>query len=259
MKLIYHEIGKDKMFKTWHAQDGYMLLLVYSDGGGIVSDASVCEMRRGTLALVAPHKYHYTMPSEPELYDRSKLFLSKEEAGSLFVTLGYSSMLDGSLVCAYLPEDVLSRVELSLSELNAAEPKKVPARLAVATAELLISLDAYAISKESGVSDSITRAVKYINENIFSDIGIDEIAAYISISKYHFCRCFKAAMGITVMEYILKTRIMLAKRMLEEGELSVSEISSRCAFSSVSYFCRVFKLETGLSPREYRRSVRPQL
>lgn len=259
MELIYHEIGKDKMFKTWHSQQRYMLLLVYTDGGGIVSDASVCEMRRGTLALVAPHKYHYTMPSEPEIYERSKLFLSEDEARSLFVMLGYSSMLDGALVCAYLPEEALARVELALRELKTAEPKKVPARLAVATAELLISLDTYAISKESGVSDSITRAVKYINDKIFSDIGIDEIAAFVSISKYHFCRCFKAAMGITVMEYILKTRIMLAKRMLEEGELSVTEISYKCAFSGVSYFCRAFKIETGLSPREYRRSVRPQL
>jgi AraC-like DNA-binding protein len=57
------------------------------------------------------------------------------------------------------------------------------------------------------------------------------------------------------MNYILKTRIILAQDMLSKEKLSVAEISERCGFSSISYFCRVFKNETGKTPLEYRRHL----
>lgn len=55
------------------------------------------------------------------------------------------------------------------------------------------------------------------------------------------------------MRYILKTRIVLAQTMLRKDNLTVSEVSSRCGFSSVSYFCRVFKEEIGVSPLKYKK------
>ena len=61
-------------------------------------------------------------------------------------------------------------------------------------------------------------------------------------------------MGMTVMDYVLKTRIVLAKNMLEKENVSISEVSGRCGFSSESYFCRVFKESVGVSPLKYRKS-----
>ena len=58
---------------------------------------------------------------------------------------------------------------------------------------------------------------------------------------------------MTVMEYVLKTRIVMASEMLKKERCSVTEVSSRCGFSSVSYFSRVFKREVGISPLEYRK------
>ena len=73
------------------------------------------------------------------------------------------------------------------------------------------------------------------------------------MSKYHFCRVFKNNTGQTVMSYILKTRIVLARTMLKKENLTVSEVSRLCGFSSVSYFCRVFKEKTGVSPLKYKK------
>ena len=61
---------------------------------------------------------------------------------------------------------------------------------------------------------------------------------------------------MTVMEYILKTRIVLAKGLLISEKIPVSEVSSRCGFSSVSYFCRVFKEETGSNFIDFVNDVR---
>ena len=56
-----------------------------------------------------------------------------------------------------------------------------------------------------------------------------------------------------VMEYILKTRIVLAKNDLRKTVLPVAQIGDSAGFSSPAYFCRVFKQETGLTPLQYRR------
>jgi AraC-like DNA-binding protein len=55
------------------------------------------------------------------------------------------------------------------------------------------------------------------------------------------------------MDYILKTRIAMAKELLCEADMSVTEISESCGFSSISYFSRTFKNETGMSPLKYKK------
>jgi AraC family transcriptional regulator len=113
-----------------------------------------------------------------------------------------------------------------------------------------------ASEKTSHQFDNIQTAVEYINRHITEDISIDEISSACYLSKYHFCRIFKQKTGITVMEYILKTRIMMAKELLCGPKLSVTEISEACGFSSISYFSRAFKNETGLSPLQYKQTHR---
>jgi AraC-like DNA-binding protein len=97
----------------------------------------------------------------------------------------------------------------------------------------------------------------YINRNILSDITIDEICSAVHMSKYYFCRKFKESMGMTVMDYVLQTRIVLAKSILAKESMSITNVSEHCCFSSVSYFCRVFKEHTGKTPLEYRKQRRP--
>lgn len=85
------------------------------------------------------------------------------------------------------------------------------------------------------------------------NLTIDEICKKAHLSKFHFCRLFKNTTGRTVMEYVLETRIVMAKNMLLNEKLSVTEISNRCGFSSISYFSRVFKEKTGVTPLDYKK------
>lgn len=256
----YHALGKDALFKTWHASEQVLLIYMHSDGGSIVCSENIYPIRRGVLCLIDANKYHYTMPDNPERYDRTKLFLSPESFHSI-VKIGAleQKFQDTSLVYAQLDDSAQEKANRILEELcKEAESSSVSDALLVsAWLRLLILLDRYALENTASASGFLSHAMDYINRNILSDITIDNICAAVHMSKYYFCRKFKDSMGVTVMEYILKTRLVLAKNMLLQESASVTEISERCCFSSISYFCRVFKEDTGMSPTAYRRKLRP--
>ena len=260
MRYIHKQKGADEMYKTWHSLNEYMFIYMYSDGGNIVSGEKMYGIKRGAIAMVAPGKYHYTMPSVPEKYERSKLFLTKDEANRFFSLFDFFEFSEGALIYAALPEYEIVGAERVFDSLNdITDAKKYESAVLVSSlCSLTMLLDKYASDKEQGQSDGISLAVKHINENIKRSIGIDEIALVAKMSKYHFCRTFKKTTGLTVMEYIFKTRVMLAKNMLILSDKSVLEISEECAFSGVSYFCRVFKEETGMSPLKYRKKNKKQ-
>ena len=59
-----------------------------------------------------------------------------------------------------------------------------------------------------------------------------------------------------MIDYFSKLKIDAARRMIREGQLNITQISSQLGFSSVHYFSRRFKALTGMTPSEYARSVK---
>ena len=68
-------------------------------------------------------------------------------------------------------------------------------------------------------------------------------------------RCNKVLNGVSVWDYITEQRINLAQYQLETTEKSVTQVSEACGFNSIANFNRAFKKLTGMTPREYRRSI----
>lgn len=257
MEINIHEVGRDAHFKLWHALslDENMIIYFHSGGGSIVCGESVYPIKPGALCFIGAGKYHYTMPDDPALYDRSKIFFSTKLLRGVIALAsdgkGLSEFAYDSLVYAEIPEAFQNSVTGIFCEAY----RERSGAMDVATVSHLIHLiQKYSINSIASASGALGEALDFINKNIFKPITIDEICREAHISKYYFCRRFKDSLGMTVMDYILKTRIVLAKQMLEKESLSISEISDRCGFSSVSYFCRVFKESTGVSPLKYRKS-----
>lgn len=72
-------------------------------------------------------------------------------------------------------------------------------------------------------------------------------------------RRFRAATGASLIAYVQNLRVENAKRLLEAGELPVDEISAATGYEDASFFRRLFKRRTGLTPSEYRKLFRPIL
>lgn len=260
MKIISHERGKDEHFKLWHAlpDEENMIIYMYSDGGSIVCRERVYPIKRGALCFIGAGKYHYTMPSDPSQYDRTKIFFPSELLRGIVSLISdgrdFSGFTWDSIVYAEINEDKQKYVDEIFNTLrDAIDTPHSKVSEVSSLIKLLELLENHSIDSASSVSGSLGGAIDYINKNIFREISIDEICSAVHISKYHFCRLFKKNMGMTVMDYILKTRIVLAKNMLKKENTSITEVSERCGFSSVSYFCRVFKESIGKTPLRYRK------
>lgn len=112
----------------------------------------------------------------------------------------------------------------------------------------------------SGVSKKIDR--KFINEftaiienNISNEnFAVEDICREIGISRVQLYRKVKALLGYNVNDYILTIRMQKAKHLLQNENLSISEISFKIGFASQAYFSTVFKSKFNMTPSEYRES-----
>lgn len=255
-KIIYHEKGKDSLFKTWHATDAVTIIFVHSGSGSIVCSEKSYPFKSGTLCLIGHGKYHYTMPDDPSVYDRSKIFIPRdifEKITAFFPKNKLNNMQDKSFVYSPVPSLILPDVENIFKKIFDIDKNYEDFMFTAAAIELLILLDKFSTDDIILSHGIMNKAIEYINQNIFKEITIDEICNFLHISKYYFCRQFKKNTGMTVMNYILKTRITLAKDMLLNHNLSITDVSMKCGFSSVSYFCRVFKADTGITPLKFKK------
>jgi AraC family transcriptional regulator len=96
-------------------------------------------------------------------------------------------------------------------------------------------------------------AIEFINDNLGRNISLEEIAANVEMSTFHFARMFKHSMGLAPHQYVLEQRIDRAKTLLSETALSLTEIAYRLGFASQSHFTAVFRRLTSTTPESYRK------
>ena len=84
------------------------------------------------------------------------------------------------------------------------------------------------------------------------DLGLNEIAASVNVSPTHLSAAFKETTGSNIVDLIGSTRIMAAKELLMNTELSIREISEKTGFSNQYYFSACFKKITGMAPTGFR-------
>lgn len=104
----------------------------------------------------------------------------------------------------------------------------------------------------------VATAIAYMRENYAGLYGVEELSESLGVSKSHFVRVFKAAMGIPPGQYLTNVRIDAAKQLLCHREYPLEVVASLCGFSGANYLCRVFKKATGKSPTAWRTSAIPQ-
>lgn len=95
----------------------------------------------------------------------------------------------------------------------------------------------------------------YINNHITEEISLDNLEREFYVSKFHISREFKKATGITLHRYIVKAKLDLCKKLIEEGN-TIIDVAHICGIGSYNNLFRAFKKEFGITPKEYYNEIK---
>lgn len=255
---FYHSVDEqpepDEFSRHCHAH--YEIIYVVRGAGKYVVEGEQYELRPETLMVFRPGEFHYVNVRRGEAYERYVFHFSEEAliAGEEALRklakrpLGegnFYAISDFSLSVAPLFERFL---QLSILPRPVAEQMAV---LILSEFLLLLSLANPTASKQKKEEPLGARVIRYVNSHIAEPLSLDAIAGEFYVSKFYLCRAFKRHNGISVLGYINSKRVMMARQMIESGEVA-TVVAERVGFSDYSTFYRAYRKAYGHAPTEAR-------
>lgn len=101
----------------------------------------------------------------------------------------------------------------------------------------------------------LDKILSFLNQHYTRHIDLKEISCLATMSPASFCRYFKSKTGKTLKNYILDMRIGYACKLLSIDNMNISQISMECGFDTISHFNKCFKMNTGITPTEYKKRI----
>lgn len=101
----------------------------------------------------------------------------------------------------------------------------------------------------------IRKALQFIESNYSRNISIEGLARHIGLNKNYFSTLFREALGIPPKEYIIKYKINKACELLNNKDLTISEVSRSVGYDDPLGFSKIFKQIKGVSPKIYRKTI----
>ena len=231
--------------------------------GGVV-DRTLAE--RGTIWLSPPGlqggrvEFSAPVPEVLHIYLPSRHFSAESlgigaDAAAAHTSLRYERSFQDPLV-AEIAFAIVSEMRTQtagsrlLAETLAAS---LAARLVHTRGGLSPDRDLEQLSHQGLDRRRLTRVREYIAANLEGDLTITQLAKVASLSRFHFARAFKTAVGQPPHQYVSARRLERAKELLMRGAQSLLDIAIALNFSSQANFTRAFRLGTGMTPGQFRR------
>jgi len=105
----------------------------------------------------------------------------------------------------------------------------------------------------------VQKATSYISANYSYPITVEDVAAYVGLSRSHLFRSFEKVLQCSPKEYLTDFRIRQACALLKQTDLSVTAIANSVGFENNLYFSKAFHKIKGISPKKYRTDARAQI
>ena len=107
------------------------------------------------------------------------------------------------------------------------------------------------LDEAGGKNSVVTKVKNFIEKNYSGDISLNKLSDLFHINASYLTRIFKEEERYSINEYIIKVRVENAKKILEQGKVNIQKLAEAVGYEDSTYFFKVFKKVTGMTPREY--------
>ena len=108
---------------------------------------------------------------------------------------------------------------------------------------------------ETNMTQTAEKIRRYIRKNYMKEISMQDAARMMNYSDAYFCKLFKQCFDQNFTAYLTQFRVNEARRLLQDKNISVREVSMMVGYYDANYFAKVFKRIEGMNPSEYRDSL----
>lgn len=238
-------------------------IYLFLEGDAIYSvEGSIYELDKNALLLSNMNELHTTIFKSNKPYSRKNITVQTTFLSSLITDTfnpmnaiirrkpGINNKIDSSSVVEYGIDKLFVDIE---NALRAEAPEseflvKLYLGLMLAKISKLLKDNEPVYYSD----DRITNLIYYINENLSENLSYESLSKHFYINKSHLGFMFKRQTGIPLGEYIKHKRIIKAKTLLLNG-MPALQVSKETGFNDYPTFYRMFKLLTGLSPRDFSK------
>lgn len=119
--------------------------------------------------------------------------------------------------------------------------------------EVVDELEKNFLPSEDSPKRTVSLVEQYIQEHYKEPLSLDVLAERVFRTPHYLSSIFVQEKGIGINKYIKNVRMEKAKELLKETNMKISDICEQIGYGSVSYFCRSFRNEYGVTPEQYRR------
>ena len=249
--LFYkHEISRHmpKNAYSMHSHNMYELLYFVSGDATHVIEDRKYKLKRGDLILIRPSKYHYIQIDSECDYERYDILFSDKTKN-----ISGLELLDGVPEVINLEEysmatEIIKKTDFYSRHFSGEDFEKILTSLLSELFYLLSVTPRTSKTDDATVSSqTLSRALSYINDNLTTLSGVEEVARKCFVTESYLFRLFKSELKQTPLKYITSKRLLLAERMISDNERP-TVVYEKCGFSDYTTFYRNYRSYFGHSP-----------
>ena len=270
---------KDDPFSTYHIQNGgqsFQIPVHWHD------ELEIIYVKSGFLTVNISGENYIGKPGDAFVVSPGNLHFMGSQTGTVdyftflfplkYIAFRSDDMLDDKLIeplnsghLMISPEikDTVKEQCEQLAGVYAAENDESESKITVQIKKKIILLQfihelwkkGFIVENDTTGRNTVEKEmVSYIQQNYTGKILLREFGEQFHLSEKYISRYFKDHFHITLSQYVTYLRLEHAKQMLQETDISVTEVAMQSGYQNISYFIRSFKKTYGVSPLKYRKS-----
>ena len=264
---IFHLSDNNLGEIDFHYHDFHKILIHLSGNASYSIEGQTFDLQSNDIVFVGAGEVHRPIFHDDSVYERIIIYISKDflneyskENNDLSLCFK-NAMSNGSHVLrlrSFKNSNVASIINKLIKSLNSKSYAN-ELFMQILFLEFMVELNRAALEDDveylstNYANAKVNDIIQYINENLSSDLSIDNIASHFYLSRYYLMHSFKLETGYTIGNYITIKRLTLAQSLIEQG-VPVTAAAEQTGFNTYSTFLRAYKKTYGTSPRKRAES-----